>query len=113
VEAEFDGADDNALGALAELRPDGEDGVVVARRIFSDGRTRAYAWGRSAAREDVAAATEALIAMSGQFEQRRLARPAYQRGVLDAFADVDLAEARRVWRELAAARRAYDDLTVD
>ena len=59
---------------------------MLARRIFADGRTRAYAWGRSAAREDVAAAAESLLAMSGQFEQRRLARPAYQRGVLDAFA---------------------------
>ena len=48
---------------------------MLARRIFADGRTRAYAWGRSAAREDVAAAVEALLAMSGQFEQRRLARP--------------------------------------
>ena len=86
VEAELDGLDDDALGPLAELRPDGEEGVVLARRIFKDGRTRAYAWGRSAAREDVAAAAEAAIAMSGQFEQRRLARPAYQRSVLDAFA---------------------------
>ena len=86
---------------------------MLARRIFADGRTRAYAWGRSAAREDVAAAAEGLVAMSGQFEQRRLARPAYQRGVLDAFAGVDVAEARRVWRELAAARRAHDELTLD
>jgi DNA repair protein RecN (Recombination protein N) len=113
VEAEFDGADDNALGALAELRPDGEDGVVVARRIFSDGRTRAYAWGRSAAREDVAAATEALIAMSGQFEQRRLARPAYQRSVLDSFAGLDTRGAASAWRELQAARRAHEELTRD
>src|SRR3954467_8187770 len=75
VEAEFTAADDELLGSLAELRPDGEDGVVLARRIFADGRTRAYAWGRSAAREDVAAAAEALIAMSGQFEQRRVPRP--------------------------------------
>ena len=37
------------------------------------------------AREDLAAAAERLIAMSGQFEQRRLARPAYQLDVLDAF----------------------------
>jgi DNA repair protein RecN (Recombination protein N) len=113
VEAEFDDVDDDVLGPLAELRPDGEEGVVLARRIFADGRTRAYAWGRSAAREDVAAAAEALVAMSGQFEQRRLARPAYQRGVLDGFAGVDAGEARRVWRELAAARRAYEELTVD
>ena len=113
VEAEFDGASDEALGALAELRPEGEDDVVLARRIFADGRTRAYAWGRSAAREDVAAAAEALIAMSGQFEQRRLAKPAYQRGVLDAFAGVDVREAARAWRDLHAARRAYDELTRD
>ena len=113
VEAEFDGVDDDALGVLAELRPEGEDGLVLARRIFADGRTRAYAWGRSAAREDVAAAAEALIAMSGQFEQRRLARPAYQRGVLDAFAGTDVRAAQRAWRELQAARRAYDELTRD
>jgi DNA repair protein RecN (Recombination protein N) len=113
VEAEFDGADDEALGALAELRPEGEDDVVLARRIFADGRTRAYAWGRSAAREDVAAAAEALLAMSGQFEQRRLARPSYQRDVLDAFAGVDTAAATRAWRDLQAARKRHDELTRD
>ena len=113
VEAEFDAADDDVLGPLADLRPDGEDGVVLARRIFADGRTRAYAWGRSAAREDVASAAEALIAMSGQFEQRRLAKPAYQRGVLDAFAGLDVRAARAAWRDLQAARRAYDELTRD
>src|SRR5439155_23684741 len=113
VEAEFDGVTHEDLGALVELRPEGEEGLVLARRIFADGRTRAYAWGRSAAREDVAAAAEALIAMSGQFEQRRLARAAYQRGLLDAFAGVDLVAARAAWRELQAARRAYDALTVD
>jgi DNA repair protein RecN (Recombination protein N) len=113
VEAEFDGADDEALGALAELRPEGEDGVVLARRIFADGRTRAYAWGRSAAREDVAAAADALLAMSGQFEQRRLARPSYQRDVLDAFAGVDTAAATRAWRDLQAARKRHDELTRD
>ena len=86
---------------------------MLARRIFPDGRTRAYAWGRSAAREDVAAAAEALIAMSGQFEQRRLARPSYQRGLLDAFAGVDLHAARQAWRELAGARRAHEELTRD
>jgi DNA repair protein RecN (Recombination protein N) len=115
VEAEFELPDDEALGGLAELRPQGEDGLVLARRIFADGRTRAYAWGRSAAREDVAAAVEALLAMSGQFEQRRLARPAYQLSVLDAFAGMTgtAREARRAWRELAAARRAHDELTRD
>ena len=79
VEAEFDVPagllDEDELEALADLRPEDEEGLVLARRVFADGRTRAYAWGRSAAREDLAAAAERLIAMSGQFEQRRLARP--------------------------------------
>ncbi|HZQ66620.1 MAG TPA: AAA family ATPase [Gaiellaceae bacterium] len=120
VEAEFDLPDrlldDDALEGLLELRPEDEDGVVLARRIAADGRTRAYAWGRSAAREDVAALGERLLAMSGQFEQRRLARPAYQLAVLDSFCGGEQlrlrSEARRAWRELAAARRRHDELTL-
>jgi DNA repair protein RecN (Recombination protein N) len=121
VEAEFELPegllDEDGLEALGELRPDGEDGLVLARRIFRDGRTRAYAWGRSAAREDVAAAAERLIAMSGQFEQRRLSRPAYQLDVLDAFVGDEQrarrAGSRRAWRERTAARRRHEELTRD
>jgi DNA repair protein RecN (Recombination protein N) len=106
--------DDEGLSALAELRPQDEDGLMLARRVFPDGRTRAYAWGRSAAREDVAAAAEGLIAMSGQFEQRRLARASYQLDLLDAFAGEDQqrrrADARSAWRELGAARRRHEEL---
>ena len=119
VEAELDPPpgffDDEESRALAELRPEGEDGLVLARRVFPDGRTRAYAWGRSAAREDVAAAAERLVAMSGQFEQRRLARAGYQLDVLDAFAGEEQASRRRAlrlaWRELGAARRRHAELT--
>jgi len=121
VEAELDPPpgffDDDELSTLADLRPQDEDGLVLARRVFPDGRTRAYAWGRSAAREDVAAAAERLVAMSGQFEQRRLARPAYQLDVLDAYAGDEQqrhrSELRIAWRELAAARRRHDELTQD
>ena len=121
VEAELDVPDgffdDEELATLAELRPEGEPGLVLARRVFADGRTRAYAWGRAVAREDVAAAAERLIAMSGQFEQRRLARPAFQLEVLDAFCGVEQLERRReattAWRELGAARRRHDELTRD
>ena len=113
VEAELDVPDafleEDGLEALAELRPEDEDGLVLARRIFADGRTRAYAWGRSAAREDLAAAGEVLVAMSGQFEQRRLGRASYRLEVLDGFIGDEQRrrrrDARRAWRELAAARR--------
>jgi DNA repair protein RecN (Recombination protein N) len=116
VEAEVDlpegFLDDEELEALAELRPEDEDGLVLARRIFGDGRTRAYAWGRSAAREDLAAAGEQLVAMSGQFEQRRLGRASYRLDVLDGFIGDDQRrrrrDAQRAWRELAAARRAHE-----
>ncbi len=118
VESELDVPDDlleeDGLEALAELRPEHDDGLVLARRVFGDGRTRAYAWGRSVAREDLAAAAERLVAMSGQFEQRRLARPAYQLDVLDAFAGEEQqrrrTSGREAWRELREARRRRDEL---
>ena len=108
VEAELDGESE----LLEELRPEAEPGLVLARRIFKDGRTRAYAWGRSAAREDVAAAGEGLIAMSGQFQQRRLARPSFQLDVLDTFAEQTevRSAARQAWRELLAARRRHQEV---
>jgi len=121
VEAELDVPegffDEEDVATLAELRPEGEPGLVLARRVFADGRTRAYAWGRAVAREDVAAAAEWLIAMSGQFEQRRLARPSFQLDVMDAFCGPEQLERRReaalVWGELGAARRRYEELTRD
>jgi DNA repair protein RecN (Recombination protein N) len=118
VEAELDLPhgllEEDALEALAELRPEDEEGLVLARRVFADGRTRAYAWGRAAARDDVAAAAERVLAMSGQFEQRRLARASYQLDVLDAFCgDEQLhrrGAARVAWRELQTARRRHEEL---
>jgi DNA repair protein RecN (Recombination protein N) len=102
---------------LADLRPADEEGLVLARRIFGDGRTRAYAWGRSVAREDIAQIAERLVAMSGQFEQRRLARPGYQLDVLDAFAGEEQrrrrADLRRAWREQLAARRRHQELAAN
>ena len=121
VEAELDlpdaVLDDPALETLSELRPEGEPGLVAARRVFVDGRTRAYAWGRSVPREELAALVERLLAMSGQFEQRRLAQPSFQLDVLDAFAgDEQLrrrAELARAWRGYTAARRRAEEAERD
>jgi len=115
VEAELDFPDE--LDELAELRPEDEEGLVLSRRVFADGRTRAYAWGRAAAREDVAAAVERVVAMSGQFEQRRLARPSYHLEVLDRFCGEEQLARRRAtrtaWRDLQTARRRHDELTAN
>jgi DNA repair protein RecN (Recombination protein N) len=55
--------------------------------------------------------------MSGQFEQRRLARPAYQLDLLDGFVGEQQlrhrAALRTAWRELRTARRRHDELTRD
>jgi DNA repair protein RecN (Recombination protein N) len=121
VEAELDLPDgfleQEELEPLAALRPEDEDGLVIARRVSKEGRARAYAWGRAVAAQDVATAVEPLIAMSGQFEQRRLSRPAYQLDLLDSYAGEEQlrrrADARGAWRELQEARRRLDELTRD
>lgn len=121
VEAELDVPDgffeEEGLEALRDLRPHDEPGLVAARRVAVDGRSRAYAWGRSVARDDLVAATERLLALSGQFAQRRLARPSHQLELLDAFVGSDQrlrrAEAREAWRALVAATRRAHELERD
>src|ERR1043166_896531 len=57
VEAEFAVAEWFVEGdlpaAVGALRPDGEETLVVARRISESGRSRAMLWGRSCARSDL------------------------------------------------------------
>jgi DNA repair protein RecN (Recombination protein N) len=114
VEAEFDLPsellDDPALAAVAGLRPEGEETLVVARRLTSGGRSRALVWGRSCARADLEALGERLIEMSSQHEARRLARPARQLELLDAFAGTGelTAEMSAAWRALRAAESALE-----
>jgi DNA repair protein RecN (Recombination protein N) len=120
VEAELDLSDgildDEELTTLRELQPEGEEGLIAARRVFADGRTRAYAWGRTVPREELALLVDRLLAMSGQFEQRRLSRASFQLDLLDAFVGDDQlrrrAELSRAWRALLAARRARDELAL-
>jgi DNA repair protein RecN (Recombination protein N) len=65
-------------------------------------------------REELAALVERLLAMSGQFEQRRLANRSFQLQVLDAYLGEEhlrrRAELARAYRGLAAARRRRDEL---
>ncbi|HSD02829.1 MAG TPA: AAA family ATPase [Gaiellales bacterium] len=114
VEAEFDAPpdllDDPALAAVAGLRPEGEETLVVARRLTAGGRSRALVWGRSCARADLEALGERLIEMSSQHEARRLARPARQLELLDAFAGTagQTAEMAAAWRALREAEAAFE-----
>ena len=71
--------------ASLELLPEGADEIVLARRVWPDGRTRAYVCGRSATVADLRELGGALIAFYGQHEHRRLMLSAVQLDVLDGW----------------------------
>ncbi len=68
-----------------ELLPTDAEEIVLARRVNSDGRTRAYVNGRSAAVGDLRALGEQLVAFYGQHEHRKLTLAGAQLEILDAF----------------------------
>ena len=108
VEAEFAVPEeffaDDSLEAVAALRPEGEDTLVVARRLSRAGRSRALVWGRSCARADLQAIGERLLEISSQHEARRMARRGHARDLLDDYAD--LAPSRRAMADAWSALRA-------
>ena len=114
VEAEFAVPESFFAGelppAVAALRPEGEETLVVARRISASGRSRALVWGRSCARGDLEQIGELLLEISSQHEARRLALPATQLDLLDAAAGNDRlrAAAAAAWAALREARLSLD-----
>ncbi|MFI5048656.1 MAG: DNA repair protein RecN [Gaiellales bacterium] len=95
---------DDSLEAVAALRPEGEETLIVARRLSRAGRSRALVWGRSCARADLQAIGERLLEISSQHESRRLARPGHALDLLDDYAD--LGPARRAMAEAWSGLRA-------
>ncbi len=65
--------------------------IVLARRVGSDGRTRAYLNGRSATVADLRDIGGVLLAFYGQHEHRRLTLSAAQLQILDDFCGADQA----------------------
>lgn len=118
VQAEF--SVDEALWSeadfapLLDLRPEEGAPLTLARKVSSDGRSRAYAWNMSITKDQLAGVAERLIAVSGQFEQRRLAKPAYQLDLLDAFVgEKQLSlrlEAGEAWKRVARAKKHRDEV---
>jgi DNA repair protein RecN (Recombination protein N) len=81
-----------------------EGALLLARTISAEGRSRAYAGGRSVPATLLADLGQDLVAVHGQSDQRGLLRPARQRAALDRFAGAELA------RPLAAYAAAYTRL---
>ena len=75
--------------SLAErLSADSEE-IVLARRVWPDGRTRAYVCGRAATVGDLRELGSELLAFYGQHEHRRLMLASVQLDVLDAHCGPD------------------------
>jgi DNA repair protein RecN (Recombination protein N) len=126
VEGIFD-LPDTFPGELAERLPDGAEEIVLARRLSSDGRTRAYLNGRSATVSELREYGSRLVSFYGQHEHRKLTVAGAQLEILDALCGPDhalrlracaktFAETRRLageldsLRELSSARERELDL---
>jgi DNA repair protein RecN (Recombination protein N) len=77
-----------------ELLPTGAEEIVLARRVWPDGRTRAYVCGRSATVGDLRELGGALVAFYGQHEHRKLMLSTVQLDVLDGFCGPEAAALR-------------------
>ena len=76
--------------------------IVLARRVWPDGRTRAYICGRAATVGDLAQLGSRLLSFYGQHEHRKLMLAGTQLEVLDAYCG----SGQRVVRERVAAAHA-------
>jgi len=87
---------------LGERLPADADELVLARRVWPDGRTRAYLGGRAATVADLRELGGELLAFYGQHEHRRLMLASAQLEVLDGFCGAE----QRARRAAAAAAHA-------
>jgi DNA repair protein RecN (Recombination protein N) len=76
---------DAGLDELRERLPEGEEEIVLARRVVEDGPTRAYVQGRAASAADLRELGGRLLSFYGQHEHRRLAVSSTQLEALDGF----------------------------
>ncbi len=92
-------------GLSSEVVPDGAEELVLARRVWPDGRTRAYVCGRSATVADLRELGGRVLAFYGQHEHRKLMLSAAQLDVLDSHCGAGQLELReRLARQYERAR---------
>lgn len=90
---------DQQAGGDERIPADAEE-LVLARRVWPDGRTRAYVCGRAATVGDLRELGSRMLSFYGQHEHRKLMLTTAQLDALDSFCG-DAQAARRV--EMAAA----------
>ncbi|MBK9741151.1 MAG: DNA repair protein RecN [Actinobacteria bacterium] len=102
-------------GARVELEA-GDTVLLLGRTVAAEGRSRAFAGGRSVPASTLTDLTDHLIAVHGQSDQLLLRDARRQRDLLDRFAGAGhaarLAAFREVFEEWRQARRQLDELTI-
>jgi DNA repair protein RecN (Recombination protein N) len=90
-----------------------EDGtLVLTRTVSSEGRSRAFAGGRSVPVSLLTYLADDLVAVHGQSDQQQLLKPGRQRESLDKFAGAVLAEVLADYqRAYGRHRKVLDELT--
>ncbi len=97
---------------LAEAGIETEDEVILRRVNTADGRKTAWVNDRRVSGEVLRDLSDRLVELHGQQDDRGLLNPRGHRALLDAFAEVDLAGLRGLWREKSAAKAALAEAQV-
>ncbi|MGO9793197.1 MAG: DNA repair protein RecN [Solirubrobacteraceae bacterium] len=88
--------------------------LVLARRVWPDGRTRAYVCGRAATLADLRQLGGAMLSFYGQHEHRKLMLAAAQLEALDAFCGEEQPARRRalatLWERVSGLSRRAEEL---
>jgi len=102
------------LEAGGELDDDGGT-LIVSRSVSAEGRSRAYAGGRSVPVSLLTYLADDLVAVHGQADQQQLLRPGRQRQALDRYAGPELHAVltgyQRAYQEHREVRAELDELT--
>jgi DNA repair protein RecN (Recombination protein N) len=104
----------DGLDELRERLPEGEEEIVLGRRVGAEGRTRAFVQGRAATAADLRELGGRLVAFYGQHEHRKLTLSSAQLRTLDAFCGPDHLELLERYAaahaRAGAARRELEEL---
>jgi DNA repair protein RecN (Recombination protein N) len=106
--------EEDGFADLRDRLPNGEEEIVLGRRVSAEGRTRAFVQGRSASAEDLRTLGARLVSFYGQHEHRKLTVASAQLEVLDRFAGADhvaeCGELAACHRRAVGLRRALAEL---
>lgn len=113
----FCGFAEQTLAALEALgvTPDEEGGLLLQKTVTTDGRTQTRLNGQSITLALQREISRLLLCINGQHEGQTLLQKSSHLALLDAYADIgaELAEYRRCYGALQAARKALNAVSLD